>query len=138
MILLIALASKNAILIVEYACEKRAEGVEIVEAAVEMAPRLAEAWRSFGEPSADARALAAGLSCPVLVAWAKQDRVVQLRRSLPAIRRIPNVRIETFAGGHAPFRECPEEFSRTLESFLDEAVTTAACHGRPHGVRAAL
>jgi HAE1 family hydrophobic/amphiphilic exporter-1 len=38
-ILLIALASKNAILIVEYARQKHAEGVEIVEAAL-MAARL--------------------------------------------------------------------------------------------------
>ena len=35
LILLIALGSKNAILIVEYARQKRAEGMEIVEAAVE-------------------------------------------------------------------------------------------------------
>jgi HAE1 family hydrophobic/amphiphilic exporter-1 len=35
LILLIALASKNAILIVEYARQKRAEGMDIVEAAVE-------------------------------------------------------------------------------------------------------
>jgi hydrophobic/amphiphilic exporter-1 (mainly G- bacteria), HAE1 family len=37
LILLIALSSKNAILIVEYAREKRAEGMEIIEAAVEAA-----------------------------------------------------------------------------------------------------
>lgn len=92
----------------------------IVAAVREMAPRLGEAWRSFGEPGADVRALAASLPCPVLVCWAKRDRVVQLRRSLPAIRRIPNARLERFEGGHSAFLECPDEFERALGRFLDE------------------
>jgi 4,5:9,10-diseco-3-hydroxy-5,9,17-trioxoandrosta-1(10),2-diene-4-oate hydrolase len=97
----------------------RAQRARIVAAAVELAPRLVEAWRSFGEPSADVRALAADLACPVLVAWARHDRVLQLRRSMPCIATIPNRRVELFAGGHAPFLECPDAFCRALESFLE-------------------
>lgn len=96
-----------------------AQRARIVAASREMAPRLAEAWRSFGEPDADLRAVAASLSCPVLVAWAKGDRVLQLRRSRPAIRRIPGARLELFDGGHAPFLECPDAFAVTLREFLD-------------------
>src|SRR5690606_21377735 len=91
----------------------------IVAASREMAPRLAEAWRSFGEPDADLRDVAAALACPVLVAWAKRDRVLQLRRSRPAIRRIPGARLELFDGGHAPCLECPDAFAATLRAFLD-------------------
>jgi 4,5:9,10-diseco-3-hydroxy-5,9,17-trioxoandrosta-1(10),2-diene-4-oate hydrolase len=98
----------------------REQRERIVAACGAMAPRLVEAWRSFGEPAADQRALAPALACPVLVVWAKRDRVLQLRRSLPAIRRIPDVRVELFPGGHAPFLECPDEFCRVLERFLDE------------------
>jgi len=108
-----------------------AQRARIVDAAVEMAPRLAEAWRSFGEPSADVRALAAGLSCPVLVAWAKRDRVVQLRRSLPAIRHIANLRLETFAGGHSPFLECPDAFAGTLEAFLADVLRDGSITAAP-------
>ncbi len=57
-------------------------------------------------------------SCPVLVAWAKRDRVLQLRRNLPAIRRFPNAKLETFEAGHAPFLETPEAFDASLERFL--------------------
>ncbi len=98
----------------------RAQRERIVASAREIAPLLGEAWRSFGEPAADARALAGSLRCPVLVAWAERDRILQLRRSLPAIRRIPNARIERFPGGHAPFLECPELFLPSLERFLRE------------------
>jgi len=98
----------------------RAQRERIIAAAPEIAPILVEAWRSFGEPSADVRALAASLSCPVLVAWAKQDRVVQLSRNRPAIERIPHARLEVFPGGHSPFLECPDEFESSLETFLAE------------------
>jgi 4,5:9,10-diseco-3-hydroxy-5,9,17-trioxoandrosta-1(10),2-diene-4-oate hydrolase len=99
----------------------REQRERIVACAGEVAPILVEAWRSFGEPAADTRALAASLRCPVFVAWAKQDRVIQLGRNRRAIGAIPGVRFETFPGGHAPFLECPEAFEASLEGFLDEA-----------------
>jgi 4,5:9,10-diseco-3-hydroxy-5,9,17-trioxoandrosta-1(10),2-diene-4-oate hydrolase len=97
----------------------RAQRERIVASAREVAPLLAAAWRSFGEPSADLRERARALRCPVLVAWAEGDRVLRLARSLPAIRRIPDARLERFPGGHAPFLECPERFLPALERFLD-------------------
>ena len=98
----------------------RAQRERIIAAAPEIAPILVQAWRSFGQPSADSRALAASLSCPVLVAWAKQDRIIQLGRNRPAIARIAHARLELFPGGHSPFLECPDEFERSLEAFLAE------------------
>jgi len=115
----------------------REQRARIVAGAVELAPRLVEAWRSFGEPSADVRALAAELACPVLVAWAKRDRILQLRRSLPAIERIPTARLELFRGGHAPFLECPDEFARVLESFLEQLGPSTVGCGEVQGVRGA-
>lgn len=109
------------------AAEQRAR---IVAASREMAPRLVEAWRSFGEPDADLRDVAASLACPVLVAWAKRDRVLQLRRSRPAIRRIPGARLELFDGGHAPFLECPDAFAATLRAFMTEVERTGTTHLR--------
>ena len=100
----------------------REQRERIVACGSEVAPILVEAWRSFGEPEADTRALAASLRCPVFVAWAKQDRVIQLGRNRKAIEAIPGVRLETFPGGHAPFLECPEEFETSLERFLDEVL----------------
>lgn len=98
----------------------RPQRERIIAAASEAAPILVQAWRSFGEPGADTRDLAAGLSCPVLVAWAKQDRILQLARNRPAIERIPRARLELYPGGHSPFLECPDEFESSLETFLAE------------------
>jgi 4,5:9,10-diseco-3-hydroxy-5,9,17-trioxoandrosta-1(10),2-diene-4-oate hydrolase len=99
--------------------EARAQRERIVAAGVESAPVLADAWRSFGAPDADTRDLAASLRCPVFVAWAKRDQVIQLRRNRRAIEAIPGVRFETFPGGHAPFLECPDAFAASLTAFLD-------------------
>jgi len=114
------------------AAPARAQRERIVAAACESAPLLAEAWRSFGEPGADTRELAARLRCPVLVCWARRDRVLQLRRSLPAILRIPSHRLELFPGGHAPFLESPAEFGPVLEDFL------SALASRPGSAREAM
>jgi 4,5:9,10-diseco-3-hydroxy-5,9,17-trioxoandrosta-1(10),2-diene-4-oate hydrolase len=97
----------------------RAQRARIVAAARASAPRLAEAWRSFGRPEADLRAIGAGLRCPVLVAWAEQDLVIQLARNRPAIERIPGHALELFPAAHAAFLECPKAFARSLERFLD-------------------
>jgi len=101
----------------------RADRRRIVAAAYESAPVLLQAWRSFARPEADARALAAGVGCPVLLAWAKRDQFVQLRRSLPAIRRFPNARVQTFRAAHAPHLETPDELESAVEAFLAELPT---------------
>lgn len=92
----------------------------IVSSAREMAPLLSDAWRSFARPDADLRALAPQISCPVLFAWATRDQFVHLGRSLPAIRRFPDARVERFPAGHAAHLETPEAFDAVLECFLSE------------------
>lgn len=92
----------------------------IVAAGYELAPLLRDAWRSFGEPDADQRALAPRVGCPVLFAWAKQDQIAQLRRARAAIAQFPNARLETFRAGHAAHLEAPEAFVQSLDGFLHE------------------
>jgi pimeloyl-ACP methyl ester carboxylesterase len=95
-----------------------AQRARIVATAREIAPLLAQAWTSFSAPEADLRSLVPQVSCPVLVAWAKHDRILRLRRNLPAIRRFPNAKLETFEAGHSAFLETPEAFEASLERFL--------------------
>lgn len=96
----------------------RAQRDRIVAAGRDVAPILAQAWRSFGAPDADTRGLAPRITCPVLFTWATGDRINQLRRCRAAIRRFANGRLETFRGGHAPFLESPVAFQESLERFL--------------------
>jgi len=98
----------------------------IVAAASELAPLLLAAWRSFGDPAEDLRALAPAVTCPVLFAWARRDQFVQLRRSRDAMRRFPAGRLETFPAGHAPHLETPEAFAAATERFLAEVAPPAS------------
>ncbi len=90
----------------------------VVAAGPEMAALLRDAWRSFGEPAADLRALAGRVACPVLFAWATRDRFVQLRRSRAGIARFPNATLETFPAGHAAHLETPDAFQASLDRFM--------------------
>jgi 4,5:9,10-diseco-3-hydroxy-5,9,17-trioxoandrosta-1(10),2-diene-4-oate hydrolase len=95
-----------------------AQRTRIVASAFEIAPLLRDAWRGFAEPSADLRALSETVQCPILFAWATRDRFVQLRRSLPTIRRFANARLERFRAGHAAHLETPDGFETSTERFL--------------------
>ena len=92
----------------------------VARSARELAPVLQEAWRSFARREADLRDLAPRIACPVLFAWATRDQFVQLRRSLVAIRRFPNAKVEKFPAGHAAHLETPDAFEAALERFLAE------------------
>jgi pimeloyl-ACP methyl ester carboxylesterase len=94
-----------------------------------IAPLLAEAWRGFGRPEADLRALAPQVTCPTLFAWAKRDRLIQLGRCRAAIARFPRARVETFDAGHAPQLETPDELAAAVARFLDESENVSASSG---------
>jgi 4,5:9,10-diseco-3-hydroxy-5,9,17-trioxoandrosta-1(10),2-diene-4-oate hydrolase len=90
----------------------------VVGQAYTLAPVLEQAWRGFASPEADLRGLVPRVVCPVLCAWAERDVFVALRRSLPAIRRLPNAELVRFPAGHAAHLETPEAFEAALERFL--------------------
>jgi 4,5:9,10-diseco-3-hydroxy-5,9,17-trioxoandrosta-1(10),2-diene-4-oate hydrolase len=90
----------------------------IIAAAVELAPILASAWRSFGEPQSDVRELVPHVRCPVLVTWATLDPINPLWMNLRAIRRFRDVQLAKFRAGHSPFLETPDEFVATFDAFM--------------------
>jgi 4,5:9,10-diseco-3-hydroxy-5,9,17-trioxoandrosta-1(10),2-diene-4-oate hydrolase len=91
----------------------------IVAAADEIAPLLAAAWRSFGERGDDLTPSLGRIACPVLITWSLGDRLNPLGFNRTGIARLSNARLETFAGGHAPFLECPDAFDRVFADFVD-------------------
>ena len=90
----------------------------ITAAGSEHAALLRDAWRGFGEPTADRRGDLPRIACPTLVAWATRDRIVQLRRALPALGRLRRAEVLRFAAGHAAHLETPDAFADALERFL--------------------
>lgn len=91
----------------------------IIQAGYEVAPILRMAWESFGQPEADLREIAAALDVPIWCAWAKGDRVIPLWMCRPAIRKLKQVKLSEFNGGHSVFLEQPVAFS---EAFLEFAL----------------
>lgn len=99
------------------AAEQRAR---IVATAREMAPLLAAAWRSFGERADDLSAVVPHIACPTLITWSLGDKLNPLKFNRAVIARLPQARLETFIGGHAPFLECPQAFDAAFNRFLAE------------------
>ncbi len=90
----------------------------IVPAGAEMAPILAQAWRSFGEADADLRKRAQALNLPVFFAWAKSDQIVAWSRSKRAVETTPQAKVEFFKGSHAAFLEDPVAFQASFLAFV--------------------
>jgi len=101
----------------------RAERERIIRSAYEIAPTLEQAWRSFGKPEENLSSVLPRIRCPVLLAWAKDDFVVPLKRSEPSFEGFPNHCLEVFEGGHAAFLEDPDRFEQTLRRFLEQGCT---------------
>lgn len=90
---------------------------EIIATAVEVGPIIRQAWLSFTAPESNLRPLAATIKCPVLVAWAKDDRVNNWRFSKAGAQMFPEHRIEMLPGGHSPFLEAPVEFDALFRNW---------------------
>ena len=99
---------------------------EIIATAAQMAPLLEQAWAGFAKPDADLRHLVTKIACPVLLAWAKNDRYVAWSRSKRAALAFPNKQICLFNGGHAAFLEDPAAFAEALGEFIQTSTGVPA------------
>ena len=93
---------------------------KIIASAYEIAPCLSQAWQSFGDKASDLRHMVQSINCPVLLAWASRDKIVQLDRCLPTIKHFPKAKLEIFEAGHCPHLETPKKFEFSVKSFLQE------------------
>jgi pimeloyl-ACP methyl ester carboxylesterase len=97
----------------------REERERIVRSAYEIAPTLEEAWRSFAKPEENLWPILHEIRCPVLLAWAKNDAIVPLKRSESSFEQFPNHLLEVFEGGHSAFLEDPDRFEQSLRKFFN-------------------
>ncbi|MFN9726949.1 alpha/beta fold hydrolase [Acidovorax sp.] len=98
-----------------------AQRQRIVASGLEIAPLLAQAWRGFAEPENDIRRELPSVRAPVLVTWARQDRLVRWSRNRRAIELLQRRRVEFFDAGHTPFLEDPNRFVALVEPFIASA-----------------
>lgn len=78
-------------------------------------------WRSFILPEHDLRALAAGMSVPVLVLGGRYDLLIPATESRRAAALIPGAHCIILPCGHSPFAEIPEIFLAAVLPFLQGA-----------------
>lgn len=91
---------------------------EIVAAARDHAPVLAQAWASFADARADLRQAITNIRAPMLFAWAKRDRLVSYAASRAAIAQT-QAGIVLLRGGHAAFLEDPAAFDAAFLRFAE-------------------
>lgn len=91
---------------------------EIVAAAYDIAPVLAEAWSGFSRPESDLRALAPGVVAPVLLAWSKSDRIIAWSRCRAAALAFPRHELRFYRGGHAAFLEDLDAFAADMRAVV--------------------
>lgn len=59
--------------------------------------------------------------CPVLVVWGRKDKYLPLSQAKAAHSLLQNSTLHVFHRcGHAPHRECPEEFNKVVFDFLTQ------------------
>lgn len=97
---------------------------EIVDAGLQCAPVLAEAWTSFARRDSDLRDLLPDLSIPILFAWGCRDKAVRWKWSKKAALKAPYAKVKLFDAGHSAFLETPEEFDAALTEFLTSLPTS--------------
>lgn len=85
----------------------------------DVAPLLAAAWHSFGQPDDALAPLLPRIACPALITWSTGDRLNPLAFNRAGIAAVPTGELATFRGGHAPFLECPSDFDATFARFAE-------------------